>query len=168
MKVCSKCRIDKPLEEFWADKRRKGKLQAWCKSCRRIAQNEYRKRNPGYEQLRYQREKDKHREKHLKRKYGFSLALYAKVLSEQRNRCAICGCEESKSKMFAVDHNHTSGKVRGLLCSNCNRMLGYAKENIETLSKAIEYLTKSHTSACAEVVGEMILERENNDCCEEL
>ena len=77
----------------------------------------------------------------LKRKYGLSLDEYTKLLNEQENKCAICGKHQSEFKrQFAVDHNHNTGKIRKLLCGNCNAMLGNAKDDIDILQKAIEYL----------------------------
>jgi hypothetical protein len=83
----------------------------------------------------------------LRRHYGLSLADYQKLLDKQNNCCAICGKGESSISRFGtpkrltVDHNHVTGQVRGLLCENCNRGIGYLKENIQNFEKAIEYLS---------------------------
>jgi hypothetical protein len=63
-----------------------------------------------------------------------------KLLKKQGNVCAICGKGLEKDKRLAVDHNHKTGKIRGLLCVNCNMMLGMSKDNINTLKSAIKYL----------------------------
>jgi hypothetical protein len=68
---------------------------------------------------------------------------YLNMWSKQEGKCAICGIPEhrcSKGKLF-IDHNHVTNKVRGLLCSNCNSGIGFLKDNIGTLLKAIEYLS---------------------------
>ena len=52
----------------------------------------------------------------------------------------ICGGSCGSGRRLAVDHNHTTGKVRGLLCSNCNTLLGKAKDNVNILQAAIDYL----------------------------
>ena len=84
----------------------------------------------------------------LKYNYGLSLEDYNFLLEKQDNKCAICECNEFENRWtnknnklpFVVDHCHTTNKVRGLLCDNCNLMIGHAKDNIETLTKAIKYL----------------------------
>lgn len=70
------------------------------------------------------------------------------MMEEQDGKCAICGTDKAYSgggdnRRLAIDHCHTSGKVRGLLCGNCNRMLGLAKDSTETLKNAIKYLEMS-------------------------
>jgi len=86
----------------------------------------------------------------LKKKYGITLEDYNKMLESQNNVCMICGKNEthkhnisSKYVDLAVDHDHSTGKVRGLLCTYCNVGLGAFKDNKELLQKAIEYLNKS-------------------------
>ena len=79
-------------------------------------------------------------------KYKISGEEYNKVLEKQVGLCAICGSDSPRrngSKNFAVDHNHTTMEVRGLLCHPCNVMIGLAKDDIEVLEKAIEYLKNS-------------------------
>lgn len=73
----------------------------------------------------------------LKRKFNLSKEEYDALLKKQNNVCAICALSCTKS--LAVDHCHTTGKVRGLLCNNCNRGIGHLKE-LTNLRKAIEYL----------------------------
>ncbi len=73
---------------------------------------------------------------------------YSAILKEQNMVCAICLKEEvarNRSKLIrslSVDHNHTTGEIRGLLCHGCNLMLGNAREDIATLRSAIRYLEK--------------------------
>jgi len=86
----------------------------------------------------------------LKRYYGISIADYAEMYHHQNGKCAICGNPETvklrgKVKPLSVDHNHTTGEVRKLLCAQCNHLLGHAKEDVKILQKAIEYLN-SHSS----------------------
>lgn len=75
----------------------------------------------------------------LKRKYGITLDEYNEMLSKQGGKCAICG--EDKSETLAVDHDHNTGEVRGLLCAHCNHVVGFARDSIDLLQKAIWYLT---------------------------
>lgn len=79
----------------------------------------------------------------LKKLYGITLREYDIMANQQNNLCAICqrppsgkGCHA----VLAVDHDHKSGKVRGLLCAGCNKLLGYAKDNASVLQNAILYL----------------------------
>ena len=81
------------------------------------------------------------KEFNLKRKFNLTLTQYKELLQKQNNVCAICGGTCTKS--LAVDHNHNTGKVRGLLCNNCNRGLGHFKDSIKNLTTAINYLKES-------------------------
>lgn len=84
-------------------------------------------------------EKCKQHMKHfnLMRKYGISEELYNNMVKNQDGQCLIC---DLKVERLDVDHNHATGKIRGLLCHNCNSLLGHAKDNIDTLKEAINYL----------------------------
>lgn len=79
------------------------------------------------------------------RRYGIDLADYFRMEREQNHRCAICGCEENDSRQgrWCIDHDHATGAVRGLLCSNCNWLLGHAKDSAATLRAAAAYLERS-------------------------
>ena len=76
-----------------------------------------------------------------KTKYNLDPKSYKELFIKQDNKCAICGCEFSNTVKGFVDHDHVSGRVRGLLCSKCNSLLGFAKDNIDILNKAIKYLS---------------------------
>ena len=79
----------------------------------------------------------------LKRNYGVTMEMYLEMLAEQGDRCALCGVsQEEVSVPFVVDHNHETGRVRGLLCNNCNHGLGRFKDSIILLQAAIVYLKK--------------------------
>ncbi len=87
------------------------------------------------------------RNTHLMRNFGISLAEYAEKAAEQDNKCAICNQPETqmrggKVKALAVDHNHTTGAVRGLLCVDCNQAIGKMKEDRNILLAAVKYLDK--------------------------
>ena len=90
-------------------------------------------------------EKNYWRNKLLKSKYNLTIEQYNELAKKQDNRCAICGLHQSElKKSLSVDHNHITGQNRELLCSNCNSMIGFSKESLVILRKAIEYLTKWH------------------------
>lgn len=79
----------------------------------------------------------------LKRKYGLTLATFQALLVSQGNRCAICKIAEPTKMGWHVDHDHETNEVRGILCAHCNRLLGHARDNPETLRAAIEYLART-------------------------
>lgn len=118
------------------------KSREWRKNNKerqREANRKYREKN-----------RDKMREKDFKyslTKFGLTLEDYTGMYSEQEGKCKICGIDENnllpKSKL-GIDHCHTTGKVRGLLCTNCNTGLGQFKDNIELLDLAINYLKSSY------------------------
>jgi len=76
----------------------------------------------------------------LRRHYGITEQDYADLLAAQEGVCAICGKECATGKRLAVDHNHATGNVRGLLCQACNLALGQFRESRELLAAAIAYL----------------------------
>ncbi len=89
------------------------------------------------------------REYDLKKIYGLPLSEYETMFARQKGLCAICGEPETlrnnrsgKLRDLAVDHDHETGKVRALLCYNCNLMIGFAKESTDRLEKGASYLTK--------------------------
>jgi len=88
--------------------------------------------------------KDCHWDRYLKRNYGITASERQQMLDAQNGECAICGIRESKcKKRHAVDHCHETGKIRGILCTNCNSAIGKLQDNTELLKKAIAYLEKS-------------------------
>lgn len=97
-----------------------------------------------------QKRKDTRRDKNLQKLYGITMDDYKSMLVEQNNVCAICFQPETllgKGKYIrplCVDHCHTTGKVRGLLCARCNMALGYMEDNEQRLLNAANYLRKTH------------------------
>ncbi len=75
------------------------------------------------------------------RLYDITVEDYDKLFADQGGVCAICGASPGKKKL-AIDHNHKTGKVRGLLCMSCNVVLGHTDENIEILEDIIAYIKK--------------------------
>lgn len=81
------------------------------------------------------------RSKELETHYGMTEAQWDVMLKSQNGCCAICG-ESFNGQQINVDHSHSTGIVRGLLCGGCNRGLGQFKERSEVLRKAAEYLER--------------------------
>ena len=130
MKRCPKCKLTKSTKDFYKDSSRHDGLQSHCIKCLR----EYYLNGPG-------------RNKHYLRRYGITLSQYNKMFKKQSSICAICktGTFSGPGERLHVDHCHSTGKIRGLLCNSCNMMLGRAKDNIDILESAIEYLSSHHS-----------------------
>lgn len=132
-KKCTKCNLIKGLDKFYFRINKKTKTlyyQSFCKDC----------------QNSYNYIKDKNTK--LKKAYGITLEEYEELLSKQNGKCAICSVDNNskycnKPRAFAVDHCHTTGKIRGLLCSDCNTGIGLFKDNTNLLHFAIKYLNKT-------------------------
>jgi hypothetical protein len=135
MYTCKKCGVSKELSEYYKTTDRKSKHKTICKTCI--------KANPATEE-RKEKMRAYGKDYHLKRSYGLSREEHTQLLIKQNHKCGICGIDEKeafRSKLY-VDHCHNSGKIRELLCHNCNTSLGLLKESIPTLTKAIAYLDK--------------------------
>ncbi|HET8687100.1 MAG TPA: endonuclease domain-containing protein, partial [Methanosarcina sp.] len=125
--TCNKCGIEKSEVNFYLDRRR-GYRNKICKSCKYATQ----KQNPNTLawKAKYResgRGREVQRRATLKR-YGLTVEDYSSMLVDQGGRCAVCKKEETRTvrgviKSLSVDHCHLSGKIRGLLCDNCNTVL---------------------------------------------
>lgn len=114
----------------------------------RIAKKEYMRE---YSQKQRDANPDYYRNADLKRHYGVTLEWYNQKLAEQNGVCAICQQAESlvirgTVQRLAVDHDHESGMVRGLLCSKCNQGIGCLKHDVGILKSGIDYLTHHSTN----------------------
>lgn len=157
MKECKKCKQLLKIEKFGVSKRtladgsQKNYVDSVCMVCRRKAHLEKEGKKEIHRQgsMRwYYNNPEKAKEQRL-RKYGITLEDYNNKRKEQGYCCAICGEHESSvssgrslkaETSLNVDHCHETKKVRGLLCVNCNTLLGKAKDNILILENAINYL----------------------------
>jgi len=83
------------------------------------------------------------RSTYLNRKYKITIEAFNAMVLAQNNKCKICNKHGSHTtnKILYIDHDHNSGKIRGLLCNMCNLALGYAMDSVNTLQKCVEYLT---------------------------
>ena len=114
-KFCVRCSFGKPLEDFGSNSARPDGLQVWCKPCMTTYHESY----------------------HYQRMYGVSIEEIRERYSQQEGICPIC---REHFEKLDVDHDHSTGRIRGLLCGNCNRALGILKDDPERLIRAIEYL----------------------------
>lgn len=133
MKTCFSCKQELSLDSFYLRKTRVNQSQSECKECTRVRRAKWWKSEAG--KLSSQNTK-------LKRRFGITLQQFNEMLSERNNQCQICGAKEScLGHSLAVDHCHTTGQIRGLLCKACNVGLGNFKDNTKFLQAAIQYLT---------------------------
>ena len=121
-KVCRLCRTEKPVEEYYIRKEGgKNRPRTECKECIR-------------ELARY-------------RVHGVCSTKYDEMMVKQKGCCAVCSSKIGSSRYtrLAVDHCHKTGKVRGLLCSNCNTAIGLMKDSPVRMQKAIQYLERTRS-----------------------
>jgi hypothetical protein len=116
-KKCTKCKRDKTYDNFYKDKASKNGYKHECMSCFN----------------------ERQRNIDLRRRYGIDQNDLFHMIEEQHGACLICEQPISLAEL-RIDHNHTSGIVRGLLCHHCNVLIGHAKEDVEILTRTIEYL----------------------------
>ena len=128
MKKCNICKRKKSLSEYHLYARSKDGHYATCKKCRSTKEKGLYGRTP--EQI---------RRGNLK-KFGLTLEDYDVLLEQQNNVCKLCG-RPPIGRRLAVDHNHETGKIRGLLCLQCNAVLGSVREDASLLQKMVKYLT---------------------------
>ncbi len=89
--------------------------------------------------------KNKRRNNDLLKKFGITIETYQEMLKNQNNVCSICNTvkqENEQTRLLAVDHDHRTGAIRGLLCRRCNVMIGLSDDNVDLLQSAIIYLNK--------------------------
>jgi len=131
MKKCYQCKITKSLDSFGSHANRKDGKQTHCKDCMKAHQTKW----------------------YYKRKFGITIEERDEMLKEQGGKCAICqndtefspvgsGRTNNVTYYAVVDHCHSSGKIRGILCGGCNTGLGSFKDNPTSLTSAVSYLTK--------------------------
>lgn len=140
MKKCTKCKKQYPAtkEFFCKSSRLKSGMCSYCKNCQSEKNKKYKHSIGGKIVWRNQTWK----KFGIKNKLGlkFTFEDYKQLLLEQEGRCAVCNCNEPGKVDWSVDHDHSTGIVRGILCCKCNRMLGLAKDDFEILKKASEYI----------------------------
>ena len=127
MRRCPGCGECKPLDDFPRNRRTASGHATYCKPCHRAKGKASRDKLGGA------------RKYHLWRRYGLTLEAVDRLLQDQSGLCAICGVADPEH----VDHCHQTGRVRGLLCFNCNGGLGQFKDDADMLRAAATYLDRA-------------------------
>ena len=164
MKTCKHCGVAKPLEDFYGDSAARDRHRPECKACtaarrkRWYAENREREiaRVKEWQQTNAERlnayrklhnatpdRKRALRDGYYRRTFGLSADDVDAMLEAQGGGCAICGVRPERLASLHVDHCHDSGRIRGLLCLNCNQGIGKLGEDPELLRRAAEYLAGS-------------------------
>lgn len=146
MKHCRRCDQTKPLTEYHRDSGATDGHTSYCKECQLkksrqwYADNTERARASG--RARWSGRSERGRNYLLQKKYGITLDDYRAMLDRQGGVCAICGGLDrtQDGRAMPVDHCHRTGKVRGILCSHCNRAVGLLGDDPEVITRAASYL----------------------------
>lgn len=142
MKTCKECRKKRPIENFSVVGHGRYRSNT-CKKCVTVKATAYRAKNSAAYQA-YARKNQ------LKQKFRLTVEEYEALLKEQKGRCAICRKKpydkrNGKIIHLSVDHDHATGKVRGLLCKRCNAAIGMLLDDPKLVVRALEYLqTKNY------------------------
>lgn len=132
-KACRECRKVKLSAEFHRNRHDRTGLTAYCKPCARIRNNRWQASPQGKARIRINRRY---------RNFGLTEEAFRKLLASQNGRCAICKCNTPGSQSWGVDHDHKTGKVRGILCAGCNLALGGFKDDRSIILAAADYIGK--------------------------
>lgn len=142
MKICKICKLELPLESFAKRSLSKDGKMFECRKCSSeravqwVKDNREKFRENQKKFAAKQKTKDYRRDWALQKQYGVSLDEFKEMEKEQGGKCAICGifCK------LHLDHDHETGRIRGLLCPNCNKGLGLFFDNAKNLNNARKYL----------------------------
>ena len=128
-KICKTCGVETDVVEYQKDATKKDGLRPYCKECT----SKRRKQLLSKETI---------RQRNLEKNFGKgALDVYRDLFEAQQGVCSICSRPENgRYKHLSIDHDHDTGKIRGLLCNNCNRGLGLLKDSPELLRKAARYV----------------------------
>lgn len=144
LKTCTKCRVEKSTDQYSVSRQGKNGpvYRSNCKDCQAKSARQWFADNS-------ERANENRRRWNLENLYGLTVEGYDQMLANQGGVCAICGNGEPTAHgrtgtqfRLAVDHDHETGRVRGLLCQKCNRSIGLLDDDVDLLKRAIDYLQK--------------------------
>lgn len=153
VRTCSRCSIEKPTEAFPV-RTDTGRRRHHCMACntaasRRWRNNNRERHNATAAALRRQKP-EAHRGYTIKYRHGITIQQYKEMEAAQGGKCAICRLPD-KNNNLSVDHCHKTGRIRGLLCGNCNRMIGLGEDEPTRLESAAQYL-RWHVTNPSEII----------------
>lgn len=155
MKVCSKCEQEKPLDEFY-DNRRNGGKRAACKACTNAQTSRHYAANKewfaAYARTWREENRDRHNEYSRRSRLRRRLAIEQERLALQGGLCGLCRRPPKDGERFELDHDHRTGEIRELLCRRCNYLIGAADDDRTVLLAAIEYLDRHGASPLSEKI----------------
>lgn len=142
MKKCPKCKETKEFSEFHKNKARKDGHADRCKIC--VAENYQSWYHSDEERVR-KLAREKSQRQHFKQKYGITVEERDAIITKQNGLCAICSTDSPGKNGFHIDHNHSTGRVRGALCRICNWTVGNVEKGWPILIPAIEEYLKLYS-----------------------
>ena len=164
MPECKACHIDKAVEQFSADHRKKNGCQSYCKVCSAEKVSLARKRNPAPHQQAMARYDKRNPQRHLKRRVGITFTEKMERFTSQGKKCAACGSTEhhhprlSGDSGWCADHDQVTKQFRGVVCWSCNMTLGFADDSAARLEGLIAYLENAAINTLTAGAG-LALER---------
>ncbi len=156
---CNKCGENKPRSEFWTDSRYREHPRSYCKACAKSYAGH--KRETDNARVKKMERDSKKRRRVVaedaqrgywrfysaKRNYGITEIQFRQMHADQNGKCATCskeiiifGTHADRQKLACIDHCHKTGMVRGLLCNQCNLVVGYLGDSIDVAKRIIIYL----------------------------
>ena len=161
-KICTACSRDLPLSQFHRKRDASDGRRSRCKDCRSRRGTVRKPKIAGatskavyarqWRAMHPDRDRCTERRARLKRKYGITPKDYEQMLAAQNGVCAIClqaetATHNGQQKRLAIDHDHATGHVRGLLCCSCNHAIGKAHDSPALLRKMAAYIDRSRDAA---------------------
>lgn len=140
-KTCNLCNVAQPLDNFYAKAHAPDGHDYACKECVKQRRRRHYVDNPDY----YKEYRETTgRYIHLRRTYGVEQEDFDRLVKEQGGVCAICEAPPPELRPLQLDHDHVTGKPRGLLCAKCNTLLTHFGDRPEGLLKVLEYVSRGN------------------------
>ena len=145
MKTCRKCKTEKLVSEFSPRPQNVSDgLCSHCRSCRNETSYDWRRGNSEVNRARrkqlYWENPKRQADACRKSKFGIKPEQYQQLLDSQNGVCAICREKDRSGRALAVDHNHATNHIRGLLCQSCNTAIGLLRDDADLIQRAMDYI----------------------------